>query len=108
MLKITSSRTVADLIEDLGVPPERILIRPTLGTATEQDVIDLDAGEDRLAELVEGVLVEKAMGFEESLVGAAIIYLLKQHVVAQKLGVVAGVDGMVRYRDQVVQMADLR
>ncbi len=107
MLKIASIRTLADLIDDLGVPPDRILFRPTPGSATEQDVIDLDAHEDRLVELVEGVLVEKAMGFEESLVGMCIGFLLRQHVMPRKLGVVAGSDGMVRYRDRVVQMADV-
>jgi Uma2 family endonuclease len=107
MLKIASIRTLADLIDDLGVPPDRILFRPVPGTATEQDVIDLDAHEDRLVELIDGVLVEKAMGFEESIVGACIAALLRQHVGPRKLGVVAGSDGMVRYREGVVQMADV-
>jgi Uma2 family endonuclease len=107
MLKIASIRTLADLIDDLGVAPERILFRPTPGTATEQDVLDFDDHEDRLVELFDGVLVEKAMGFEESIVGCAIVFLLTQHVRPRKLGVVAGSDGMVRYREGVVQMADV-
>jgi Uma2 family endonuclease len=107
MLKIASIRTLADLIDDIGVAPERILFRPTPGTATEQDVLDFDDHEDRLVELIDGVLVEKAMGFEESIVGCAIVFLLTQHVRPRKLGVVAGSDGMVRYRDGVIQMADV-
>jgi Uma2 family endonuclease len=107
MLKIASIRTLADLIEDLGVGPKRILFRPIPGTATEQDVLDFDDHEDRLVELIDGVLVEKAMGFEESIVGCAIVFLLTQHVRPRKLGVVAGSDGMVRYREGVVQMADV-
>jgi Uma2 family endonuclease len=107
MLKIASIRTLADLIDDLGVAPERILFRPTPGTATEQDVLDFDDHEARLVELFDGVLVEKAMGFEESIVGCAIVFLLTQHVRPRKLGVVAGSDGMVRYREGVVQMADV-
>jgi hypothetical protein len=84
MLKIASIRTLADLIDDLGVPPDRILFRPVPGTATEQDVIDLDAHEDRLVELIDGVLVEKAMGFEESIVVICIAALLRQHVGPRK------------------------
>ena len=58
---------VADLIEHLGrIPPQRIRVYPAPGTATEQDVIDIQDREDRLYELVDGVLVEKAMGFRES------------------------------------------
>ena len=36
------------------------------GTATEQDVIDVHDRTNRLCELVDGVLVEKVMGFDES------------------------------------------
>lgn len=107
MLKIASIRTLADLIDDLGVPPSRILFHPIPGTATEQDVLDFDDHEDRLVELYDGVLVEKAMGIEESIVGICIATLLSQHVRSRKLGVVAGSDGMVRYREGVVQMADV-
>jgi Uma2 family endonuclease len=107
MLRIESHRTFADLIDDLGVPPERILLHPTPGTATEQDVLDYDDHENRLVELVDGVLVEKAMGFEESVVGATISFLLQQFIKPKNLGIVAGSDGMVRYRPACVQMADL-
>ena len=36
------------------------------GTATEKDVIEAEERENRLCELVDGTLVEKAVGFEES------------------------------------------
>src|SRR2546421_188787 len=66
--------TLADLQDRLGhIPEERILMDPPPGTATEQDVIYLDDHEDRICELVEGVLVEKPMGFEESSLAAMII-----------------------------------
>ncbi len=53
--------TFADLLEQLGdISADRVLLRPYPGTATEQDVIEIDAREDRLCELVDGVLVEKA------------------------------------------------
>ena len=60
-------RTMADLHQRLGgIPLERILARPCPGTATEADVVRLNETENRLAELVDGVLVEKAIGFYES------------------------------------------
>ena len=49
-------RTVADLLQRLGnIPAERVWFRPIPGTATEQDVIDIEARENRLCELVDGV-----------------------------------------------------
>src|SRR5260370_1034252 len=60
-------RTLADLLKRLGgVPLDRIRFRPYPGTATVQDVIDIERQEGKLCELVEGVLVEKVMGYNES------------------------------------------
>ena len=50
--------TVAELIEQLGVPPERILVHPAPGQATEKDLLK----SRRICELIDGVLVEVAMG----------------------------------------------
>jgi hypothetical protein len=56
-------RTVADLLKRLGdIPPERVWFRPVPGTATEQDVLNIEAHQNRLCELVDGVLVEKTVG----------------------------------------------
>ena len=41
-------------------------LHPRPGTATEKDVVHVLDRENRLCELVEGTLVEKAMGYEES------------------------------------------
>jgi len=60
-------KTLADLRRRLGgIPLERIWFHPAPGTATEKDVIEAEERENRLCELVDGTLVEKAMGFEES------------------------------------------
>lgn len=70
--------TVADLFEQLGhVPQERVLLVPTPGTATEKDVLDLIDHSDRICELVDGVLVEKTMGYLESMLAGAILELLR-------------------------------
>src|SRR5438046_1438132 len=74
-------RTIADLLEQLGdIPAERVRFQPCPGTATERDVIDVHDRENRLCELVDGTLVEKVMGFDESifavhLAGALLNYL---------------------------------
>jgi hypothetical protein len=58
-------KTLADLRRRLGgIPLERIWFHPAPGTATEKDVLEAEARENRLCELVDGTLVEKAMGFE--------------------------------------------
>ena len=59
--------TIADLLESLGgIPARRVLSNPTPGTATERDLIELHERKNRRYELVDGTLVEKAMGFDES------------------------------------------
>ena len=60
----TKGLTAADLLERFGPMPDgRIRTNPPPGTATEQDVIDIEARESRLYELVDGVLVEKTVGY---------------------------------------------
>jgi Uma2 family endonuclease len=100
--------TVADLIDALGgVPPERIRLHPTPGTATEQDVIDLHDRQNRLFELVDGVLVEKAMGYYESLLAAVLLQLLRNFADEHQLGPVAGADGMMRLTAGLVRIPDV-
>jgi hypothetical protein len=60
-------KTLADLRQRPGgIPLERIWFHSAPGTATEKDVIEAEGRENRLRELVDGTLVEKAMGFDES------------------------------------------
>jgi Uma2 family endonuclease len=101
-------RTVADLLERLGgVPPERVLLVPTPGTATEKDVVELDDHADRLCELIDGVLVEKAMGDYESAVASAMIYFLRDHLRRRRLGVVLAPDGLLRILPGQVRIPDV-
>jgi hypothetical protein len=59
--------TMGDLLIQLGgVSPDRVRLRPPPGTATERDLLEIHRREDRLYELVNGVLVEKVMGMTES------------------------------------------
>src|SRR5438270_5199147 len=115
MLKMTlyptpspGDETFAELHERLGgVPLYRIRCHPAPGTATEADVLIGSNGEKRLCELVDGVLVEKPMGFYESLVAALLIRILGSFVEEHDLGVVLGADGTLRLMPGLVRLPDV-
>lgn len=80
---------------------------PPPGRATEKDVLDADAHEDRLCELVDGILVEKPMGLRESLIAMYLIEVLGAFVRARNLGLVAGPDGMLRILPHMIRIPDV-
>ena len=102
-----AGRTLADVLDRLGVPATRILVRPAIGTATEADVLDVAAREGRHCELVDGILVEKAMGFRESLLAAALVEVLGAFVRSHNLGLVSGPDGTLRLFPGLVRVPDV-
>lgn len=98
--------TLADLLYRLGdIPLERIRFRPYPGTATEQDVVTLSRG--RLYELVDGVLVEKAMGYYESRLAVILSHLFEDYLENNDLGIVLGEQGMTRMELGLVRMPDV-
>jgi Uma2 family endonuclease len=101
--------TVAELLDQLGgIPPERVLMHPPPGHATEQDLLQLlDADNKRLCELVDGVLVEKAMGYYEGRVALVLGYFLETFLGAHDLGIVCGADGTLRLMPGLVRIPDL-
>ncbi len=100
--------TIGDLLKHFGgISPRRIRLRPAPGTATERDVINIQNREDRLYELVDGVLVEKIMGFPESFLTAELARFLGNFVDKFDLGIVAGSDGTVRLMPNLVRIPDL-
>jgi Uma2 family endonuclease len=100
--------TLADLLERFGpMPAARIRYDPPPGTATEQDVIALEAREHRLFELVDGVLVEKAMGFYESFLAMRLAQFLMLFVEQHDLGIIAGEAGMLRLAPGLVRISDV-
>lgn len=96
---------VAELFGDM--PAWRIRNVPAPGTATEQDVIEIADHEDRLCELVDGVLVEKTVGYDESCLTVELIALLHNFVKAHKLGKLSGPDGMMRLFPGLVRIPDI-
>ena len=100
--------TLADLLDRFGpIPAERIRTNPPPGTATEQDVIDIEERESRLCELVDGVLVEKTVGIYESNLASRLIYFLNAFVLKLELGVVTAPDGMMRLAAGLVRIPDV-
>ena len=101
-------KTLADLLDRLGgVPLERIRFRPFPGTATVQDVIDVERLEGRLCELVEGVLLQKVTGFARSGQVAFLAGLLNAFVIPRNLGLVTGPDGAVELMADLVRIPDV-
>jgi Uma2 family endonuclease len=101
--------TLADLLEQLGgIAPERVRFQPAPGTATEEDVLAIrNSPERRLCELVDGVLVEKAMGLRESFLAVALAAILLNFVRPRRLGIVTGADGMMRLVSGLVRIPDV-
>jgi Uma2 family endonuclease len=101
-------RTLADLLERLGrVPLSRIRFHPPPGTATERDVLEIAAHEDRLCELVDGVLVEKPLGYGESILAIFLGSVLGHFVRPRNLGHVTGEQGMLRLSPGLVRIPDV-
>jgi Uma2 family endonuclease len=100
--------TMADLLGQLGdIPPFRVRLRPPPGEATESDLLALHDHEDRLFELIDGVLVEKAMGCRESMLALFIAAALDAFVHRANLGIVTGADGMMRLFPKNVRIPDV-
>jgi Uma2 family endonuclease len=60
-----------------------------------------------LYELVDGILVEKAMGFRESYLAGVLITLLSNFVGPRHLGIVLTPDGMMRLAAGLVRIPDV-
>jgi Uma2 family endonuclease len=106
--KSSTIRTLADLQKRLGgVPLDRIRFHPSPGTATLQDVIDVEAREGVLCELVAGVLVEKAVGYTESQLTVFLGMFLNTFVIQRNLGIVTGPDGTVELMPDLVRIPDV-
>jgi Uma2 family endonuclease len=102
------AENLAELLEQLGsIPPERILLRPPPGTATEQDLLVCSQGVKRLCELVDGVLVEKPMGYYEARLAAVLIGILEAFLKGNGIGIVVGADATTRLEPGLVRLPDV-
>lgn len=99
--------TAADLVKRFGpIPLDRIVFHPRPGTATVEDAVRLDDHEDRLCELIDGVLLKKTVGLIESLIAVQIISALTNYLTVNKLGIAVGADGMMQLFPGQVRIPD--
>ncbi len=100
--------SLAEVVDRLGgIPLERIAARPAPGTATEVDVLARPGGEKRLYELVDGVLVEKPMGYYESRVAIVLARFLEEFLETHDLGLLLGADATLRLAPGLVRLPDV-
>lgn len=100
--------TLAELLERLGsISPARVRVHPPPGTATQQHILACDKGEKRLCELVEGVLVEKAMGYYESRLAMVLASLLEAFCQEHDMGIVLGADATTALAPGLVRLPDV-
>ncbi|HWE02292.1 MAG TPA: Uma2 family endonuclease [Tepidisphaeraceae bacterium] len=89
------------------VPLARIIVDPPPGTATEADLLRLVEHDKRLCELIDGTLVEKAMGFWEGQITAQLIGILVNFVSPRGLGSIFAPDSTMRMRSGHVRLPDV-
>src|SRR5262245_26385476 len=106
---VVSVENLAELMDRIGnVPLERIRMTPPPGLATERDLLRaLRKPENKLLELVDGVLVEKAAGTREALLGGIIVQLLWNYVEEHDLGQVLPAGGLLRLAPGSVRVPDV-
>ena len=100
--------TLADLYERFGaIPFDRIRSDPAPGSGTEDDVVRIQLREDLLYELIDGVLLRKAMGAYESLLAGVVITFLNTFVWPRGLGYVLAPDGLIRLSPGLIRISDV-
>jgi Uma2 family endonuclease len=99
---------VDELVAHVGdIPGSRIRLNPAPGTATDSDLIHACEVENRLCELIDGVLVEKTVGAIESYLNLLLSQFLTQYVRDNNLGITLGPDGMLRYTKRKIYLPDI-
>lgn len=109
-MSVDDEFSLAALLRQLGgIHPRRVRLRPAPGTATECDVLTAEAAPRKsLCELIDGTLVEKPMGYPESLIASEIIFLLKFHLRQHGIrGFVGAPDGFMRLAPGSVRIPDV-
>jgi Uma2 family endonuclease len=100
--------TLAEVVARLGdVPLSRIRSKPAPGTATEQDLILLAEEYDILCELVDGVLVQKPMGYYESRIAQILAHMIEAYLDKHPIGITAGESGPMQTTPGQVRMPDI-
>jgi Uma2 family endonuclease len=92
-----------------GIPAHRILRNPRPGTATEKELVVANDYHKirRTVELVDGCLVEKAMGAREALLAGMVIHYFHVYFAKHPRGVVLAPDGTLRLMPGLVRAPDV-
>ena len=99
------TETLADLVNRLGdIPLDRIRMHPSPGNATEEDLIRASRP---LCELVDGVLINKAMGYYESRLALVLGGIFEEFLQEHDLGFVVGPDALTRLQPDQVREPDM-
>lgn len=105
--QVCPPKTLAELLDRIGdVPLDRIRMQPPPGTATPQDALRVTETE-RPCELVDGVLVEKAMGNQEARITLILGRYLLEYLDENDIGIAVGVDGTTQFDDDLVRIPDV-
>jgi Uma2 family endonuclease len=100
--------TAAEMQDQLGgIPLERIRMVPPPGLATEKDLLSIIDSEDRICELIDGVLVEKPMGYFESQLAMLLGYFIRSYLEEHDLGIVLGEAGTLRILADQIRVPDV-
>ncbi len=100
----TTFANAAEMQDRLGgVPLERIRMTPAPGTATVDDLERCQAACDVTLELVDGTLVEKAMGTWESRVAGRLGFSIERFLEQHDLGLVFAGDGQLRMQIDLIR-----
>lgn len=98
----------AEWLHALGdIPLERVVFNPWPGTATEKDLLEFVERDKRLVELIDGTLVEKPVGHEESQIAMMLGYFLVGWVRSRQLGAVTGEAGTLRMKRGRIRLPDV-
>ena len=106
-LKQQPITNLGDLLKQLGdIPPERIRLQPPPGLAKSKDLLRLVERDKVLCELVRGVLVEKALGWDKCRLRMELTCELIRFVLESGDGVVLGPDAPYRLKRGLIRLPD--
>jgi hypothetical protein len=108
MANIAVTSSLADQLRDFGgIAADRVRLTPAPGSATVDDLVAANLHGKPLCELIDQTLVEKSMGYEASVVAAAIARIVGNFIIARRLGLVSGPDGMFQLLSSSVRGPDV-
>lgn len=106
--RFDGNATLEDVRRHLGnIPASRIHLYPQPGTATIRDLERLEGMTRGACELIDGIIVEKQMGWYESLVASVLIQILGAFVHERRLGIVLPGDAALRLFPQQARAPDV-